>query len=219
MTAVSGWRRKEKPMTSPTNRLIIQLTPVIRLGTGVHRTVYRATGGRLGGRIGKAPIGLLTTTGRRSGQPRVAPLVYLADRGDWIVAASNGGRDVAPNWWANLRANTHAVFQIHGTRREVTAGEITGEERERLWQALIGIYSGYEIYRRKTTRHIPVIRLHPETSGVSLLDGRGKWDEVREEKGTNGARQRPRSMSSGVPSRTTPAGERAPSAHALLVGA
>ncbi len=149
-------------MTAPTSRLIIRLTPIIRLGTGAHRTVYRATGGRLGGRIGKAPMGLLTTTGRRSGQPRATPLVYLADGEDWIVAASNGGRDADPNWWVNLRANRRAVFQIRETRREVTAAEVTGEERERLWQALVGIYSGYDTYGRKTTRHIPVIRLHPE---------------------------------------------------------
>ena len=73
-------------MAGPTNRL------VVRLITAVHRAVYRATGGKLGGRMGKAPILLLTTTGRRTGKARTTPLMYGRDGQNWIVVASNGGR-------------------------------------------------------------------------------------------------------------------------------
>src|SRR5262245_64916153 len=67
--------------------------------------LYRASGGRIGGRIGRAPVLLLTTTGRRSGEPRTAPVVYLADGENVVVIGSNAGHSRTPAWSLNLKAH------------------------------------------------------------------------------------------------------------------
>src|SRR6476620_3675364 len=79
---------------------------------------------------------LLTTTGRKTGQPRTTPLLYLADGNRWVVVASNGGADWEPGWWLNLRAGSPATVAVNSTTTRVTGTEITGPERERMWQVL-----------------------------------------------------------------------------------
>ena len=143
-------------MAGPTNRL------VVRLITAVHRAVYRATGGKLGGRMGKAPILLLTTTGRRTGKARTTPLMYGRDGQDWIVVASNGGRSSHPQWWPNLVKGKRAIVQIGKQQNNVVATEVEGDERERLWAEMVSIYPGYASYQEQTSRSIPVVRLHPD---------------------------------------------------------
>src|SRR5438034_1014549 len=69
----------------------------------VHRMLYRLTGGRVGQKSAQGPMLLLTTTGRKSGQPRTQPLLYMPDGDNYVVVASNGGRDQPPAWWLNLR--------------------------------------------------------------------------------------------------------------------
>jgi deazaflavin-dependent oxidoreductase (nitroreductase family) len=132
----------------------------LRVISTVHRGVYRATGGRLGRRMGRAPVLLLTTTGSRSGRERTVPLLYIEDGGDWIVVASNGGRDEDPAWWRNLSANGKAAVQVAKTRTSVTASEVGAEERDEIWSRLVRMFPNYDEYRKKTQRTIPVVRLH-----------------------------------------------------------
>ena len=103
----------------------------------------------------------LTTTGRKSGRPRTTPLLYLAEPGRWIVVASNGGADWEPGWWLNLQAGSPASVQIGGTSTTVTAAEVTGPERDRLWTALNDKVFKYNGYQAKVSRQLAVVALTP----------------------------------------------------------
>ncbi len=132
-----------------------------RILGGLHRNVYRLTGGKVGARIANLPVLLLTTTGRKSGRPRTQPLTYARATEGYAVIASKGGAAQHPLWYLNLRANPLAEVTVGRETQEVRAREVEGEERERLWRQLADVYSGYDRYARKTSRRIPVIVLEP----------------------------------------------------------
>jgi F420H(2)-dependent quinone reductase len=121
--------------------------------------LYRATGGRVGGRVGQAPVLLLTTTGRKSGQQRTAPVVFLADGERLIVIGSNAGNATTPAWALNLRANPEAGVEVRRERRQVRARVAEGEERAQLWSKMNDQYAGFDDYRAKTSRDIAVFVL------------------------------------------------------------
>ena len=124
--------------------------------------VYRASGGRIGGRVRKtAPVLLLTTTGRKSGKPRTLPLLYLEDGGAYVVIASLGGAPKHPAWYLNLQANPAAEIEFGTRKLDVTASTAMPEERARLWPLAVQIYAPYEDYKAKTTREIPIVILTP----------------------------------------------------------
>jgi deazaflavin-dependent oxidoreductase (nitroreductase family) len=108
-----------------------------------------------------ADLLLLTTTGRRSGQPRTTPLLYLAETDRWIVVASNGGADWEPGWWLNLHAGSPATVEVDGRRTPVTGTEITGAERDRIWRLLNEKVFNYNTYQAKVSRQIAVVELTP----------------------------------------------------------
>jgi deazaflavin-dependent oxidoreductase (nitroreductase family) len=130
-----------------------------RILGGMHRRVYRLTGGKIGGRIGKLPVLLLTTIGRKSGKPRTQPLAYTRVGDGYAVIASKGGAAQHPLWYLNLRANRLAEVTVGRDTHEVRARDAEGEERERLWRALADLYPGYDRYAQKTSRRIPVVVL------------------------------------------------------------
>ena len=130
-----------------------------RILGGTHKCVYRLTGGKIGGRIGKLPVLLLTTIGRKSGQPRTQPLAYTRAGNGYAVIASKGGAHQHPLWYLNLRANPLAEVRVGRETRKVRARDAEGEERERLWRALADLYPGYDRYAQKTSRRIPVVVL------------------------------------------------------------
>jgi deazaflavin-dependent oxidoreductase (nitroreductase family) len=121
--------------------------------------LYRASRGRLMNKVGRAPVLLLTTTGRRSGQRRTAPVVYLADGERLIVIGSNAGNERTPAWALNLRANPDAQVETGGNRRAVRARVTAGEERAELWRRCNEQYAGFEDYKARTSRDIPVFVL------------------------------------------------------------
>jgi deazaflavin-dependent oxidoreductase (nitroreductase family) len=129
--------------------------------TRVNIALFRATGGRVGGRVGKAPILLLHHTGARSGRERVSPLIYLPDGDDLVIVASKGGVDRHPAWFHNLRAHPDTAVDVpREGRRSVRARVITDEaERARLWPLLDAIYPPYADYRGYTSREIPLVVL------------------------------------------------------------
>jgi F420H(2)-dependent quinone reductase len=138
---------------------------LVRLAThylgGLHRFLYRASGGRIGSHVWGLPIVLLTTKGRLSGRRRTVPLCSLRDGASFVVIASYGGLDRSPSWWLNLEDDPHATVQ-HGPRTQnVVAREATGDERARLWADLTTRAPGYLDYERRTSRHIPVVVLEP----------------------------------------------------------
>jgi len=123
--------------------------------------IYRATRGRLMNKVGRAPVMLLTSTGRRSGQPRTAPVLYLADGERLIVISSNGGNNHAPAWSYNLKANPDADVEIGSEHRRVRARVAEGEERAELWRKMNQQYAGFAQYDDTTSREIAVFVLDP----------------------------------------------------------
>jgi F420H(2)-dependent quinone reductase len=129
--------------------------------SAVHRVLYRATGGRAGGRIWGLSILLLTTTGRKSGRPRTTPLCFLPDGAALVVVASNGGMDWFPGWWLNLLDQPRATVEVGRERRAVVARRATPEEQTRLWAEITTIAPGYLKYQQRTRREIPLVLLEP----------------------------------------------------------
>jgi deazaflavin-dependent oxidoreductase (nitroreductase family) len=108
--------------------------------------IYRLSGGRLMHKVGDAPVLLLTTTGRKSGEPRTAPVVYL-ERGEAMVLIdTNAGNEKLPAWSHNLKAKPQAEVQIGRDKLAVTARVAEGAEREELWRACNDQYSGFDEY-------------------------------------------------------------------------
>lgn len=123
--------------------------------------LYKVTGGKRGGTFRKAPVALLTTTGRKSGQPRVSPLLYLRDGDRVIVVASRGGSDKHPLWYLNLKANPKVSVQIKDEVLNMTARDATEEERATLWPKLVQMYSDFDDYQSWTERKIPIVVCEP----------------------------------------------------------
>jgi len=123
--------------------------------------LYRASRGRLFGQLGGAPVLLLTTIGRRSGQTRTAPVVYRADHERLIVIGSNAGHKSAPAWSLNLEANPDAEVEVGSKRQKVRARVAAGEERTELWRKMNEMYGGFDDYSARTTRDIRLFVLEP----------------------------------------------------------
>jgi deazaflavin-dependent oxidoreductase (nitroreductase family) len=134
---------------------------IVNAAVALNTALYRMTGGRLGNRVKGAPVLLLDHVGRRSGQKRTVPLLYLQDGENLVIVASRGGSDAMPAWCLNLRANPRTTVQVGPRRREVLAREADAEEKARLWPRLVEMYPDYDAYQRRTDRQIPVIVLSP----------------------------------------------------------
>ncbi|MGD0704490.1 MAG: nitroreductase/quinone reductase family protein [Trebonia sp.] len=120
---------------------------------------FRASHGRVGDTFDGAPLLLLHTVGARSGQPRVNPVMYLADGDRYLVFASKAGADANPGWYWNLRANPDAAIEVGDETFAVRATELTGAERDEKYRIQSERYPGFAGYRQKTSRAIPVIAL------------------------------------------------------------
>ncbi len=118
--------------------------------------IYRLSRGRIFGNIGTAPVLLLTSTGRRSGQQRTAPVVFLADGERYVVIGSNAGNARTPAWSYNLQANPDAEIELRGARKLVRARVAEGDERDELWRKVNQMYEGFDDYDAKTSREIAV---------------------------------------------------------------
>ena len=123
--------------------------------------LYRLSGGRLMGKVNEAPVLLLTTTGRKSGQKRTAPVVYLADGDNLVVIGSNAGHSRTPAWSLNLQANPEAEVEVGRSRRTVRARVAAGDERADLWRRHNVQYSGFDEYEARTDRDIALFVLEP----------------------------------------------------------
>lgn len=135
---------------------------VIKAMSALNVWLYRATGGKLGGRFpGGAPLLLLTTIGRKSGEPRTSPLIYLADGDDLAIVASKGGMDHHPLWYSNLVAKPDVEVQVGRDKRRMRARTANAKEKARLWPKLVDIYPEYARYQERTEREIPVVILSP----------------------------------------------------------
>jgi deazaflavin-dependent oxidoreductase (nitroreductase family) len=136
--------------------------PLLRRAMGGHTAVYRATHGLVGHRFpGAPPMLLLDHVGVKSATKRTSPLVYGRDGEDLVLVASKGGYPKNPAWLHNLLAHPDTTVQVGSQTRTVHARVAAGEERERLWSLMVGVYPGYADYQKRTEREIPLVVLEP----------------------------------------------------------
>jgi F420H(2)-dependent quinone reductase len=137
-------------------------TTATKLITRTHIALYRKTGGKLGGRYRGSPVLLLTTTGRRSGQLRTMPVLYMVDGNRKVVVASYAGAEHHPGWYHNLLTQPEVTVQAGSTIQEMQAEVADPPERTRLWPSLVAMYPSYDDYQATTERELPVVILTPD---------------------------------------------------------
>lgn len=120
---------------------------------------FRANGGRVGGQFEGAPMLLLHTTGARSGQERVNPMMYLDFENRRFVFASKAGADTHPDWYHNLVAHPEVSVEAGTETYQATAVPVAGDERDRIYAEQARRYPGFADYAAKTSRVIPVVEL------------------------------------------------------------
>jgi F420H(2)-dependent quinone reductase len=125
--------------------------------------MYSLTGGRAYRGNADSPAGFLklTTTGRKSGKQRTTTLLFIRDGADYVITASNAGKQSNPGWYHNVRSNPQVTIQAHGTQIPVAAEVAGAEKRKELWARLIEIAPMYAGYEKNTQREIPMVILHP----------------------------------------------------------
>ena len=120
---------------------------------------FRTNGGKVGGQFEGADLLLLTTTGAKSGEPRLSPLAYLTIDGKTIIIGSYAGADIHPAWVHNLRANSRAHVEVGTTDYDVIARELPPAERDELYPKVVAAAPGFGDYQAKTSRVIPLFEL------------------------------------------------------------
>ena len=121
---------------------------------------FRANEGKVGGQFEGATLLLLTTTGAKSRQPRLAPLAYFAVDGKLIIIGSKAGADTNPDWVHNLRANPRAHIEVATDAYDVVSRELPPPERDELFDKVVAVAPGFGEYQSKTSRVIPLFELH-----------------------------------------------------------
>jgi len=120
---------------------------------------FRANSGVVGGPFEGATLLLLTTTGAKSGQPRLSPLAYLTIDGTMIIVGSKAGADTNPHWVHNLRANPRAHVEVGTDAYDVVARELPDDERDAAYPKIVEVAPGFGDYQSKTSRVIPLFEL------------------------------------------------------------
>jgi deazaflavin-dependent oxidoreductase (nitroreductase family) len=135
---------------------------LFRAFTSVHRALFDATNGRIGGRASGMPVVALTTTGRTTGKLRTTMLTSPLQHGDVVMLiASFGGDDREPAWCKNLRANPAVEITMLGQKRAMRAHVADTAERANLWPTITAAHPNYAGYQLKTSREIPIVILNP----------------------------------------------------------
>ncbi len=139
-----------------------QTRTFIKLMSRAQTFVFKKSGGRIGNKFLRgAAVGILTTTGRKTGQRRESPLLFLQEGRRIVLVASYGGRANAPMWYLNLKANPAVTFQTQNEVLTLTARDATDQERAEYWPKLDAIYADYANYRSWTDRKIPIVICDP----------------------------------------------------------
>jgi deazaflavin-dependent oxidoreductase (nitroreductase family) len=144
--------------------------------TDAHLELYQRTDGAEGhyvdfSRVGasaETPCLILKTTGRKSGEAKLLPLIYGQDGSRFVIVASKGGAPKHPAWYLNLAANPEVGFQVGSKKYKGKASTATGAERERLFRMMAGVFPPYDAYQARTDREIPVVVLEPQAEVQSL---------------------------------------------------
>jgi len=152
--------KKEARPYTPTEERIASV--VVKWMSKANTWIFRATGGKLGNKFLRgAPVCLVTTIGRKTGEPRIAPLLYLEDGPNVVLVASKGGMSHHPLWYRNMQANPTVEVEIGTEKRRMTARTASDAEKAALWPRLVAMYPDYDDYQARTTRNIPVVICSP----------------------------------------------------------
>jgi deazaflavin-dependent oxidoreductase (nitroreductase family) len=123
--------------------------------------LYERTGGAEGATMRGKPVIILTSRGVKSGKIRKTPLMRVEHEGTYAVVASQGGAPEHPTWYHNLVADPHVELQDGPVRQDLTARELTGDEKATWWERAVAAWPDYANYQKKTDRQIPVFVLEP----------------------------------------------------------
>jgi deazaflavin-dependent oxidoreductase (nitroreductase family) len=126
--------------------------------------LYESSGGKEGTTLRDVPVIILTTKGVKSGKIRKSPLMRVEYDGSYAAVASLGGAPKHPVWYYNVVADPHVELQDGAVKQDMTAREVTGEEKAQWWERAIAAWPDYAEYQRKTDRQIPVFVLEPLTA-------------------------------------------------------
>jgi len=135
--------------------------PDLALVGDEHVRRYRETGGEVGYLWNGVPTLLLTTKGRRTGEPRTSALIFARDGEDYLVVASMGGAPRHPQWYRNITAHPEAEIQVRADRLPVVGRTASVEDKPRLWRIVTGVWPNYDVYQTRTERDIPIVVLSP----------------------------------------------------------
>ena len=102
---------------------------------------------------------ILTTTGRKTGEPRPTPLIYGTAGDDYLIVASKGGADEPPAWYLNLQEHPEVTLQVKADKFTARARTATAEEKPEMWKTMTAEWPAYDDYQKKTERQIPVVVL------------------------------------------------------------
>jgi deazaflavin-dependent oxidoreductase (nitroreductase family) len=138
---------------------IARMNPMFKLFVKGHVWLYRFSNGKRGAKMGRLPVLLLTTRGRKSGAQRTVPVVPFHEAGETYVIASMGGQPQHPAWFFNLKANPDVEVQLGQDRWRARAEELPTERRNDIWQRIVAAMPNFGEYQKKTSRMIPVVRL------------------------------------------------------------
>lgn len=126
--------------------------------------LYESSSGAKGNTMRGKPVIILTSRGAKSGKIRKTPLMRVEHDGHYAVVASQGGAPEHPTWYHNLVADPHVELQDGAVRQDMTARELTGDEKAAWWEHAVAAWPDYANYQKKTDREIPVFVLEPQTS-------------------------------------------------------
>ncbi len=145
-----------KSLNSPTTKFIIKWM------SRAQTFLYKRSGGKVAGSfLQGTPVALLTTTGRKTGEPRVSPLLFLREGDRVVLVASQGGAAKHPMWYLNLKADPKITVQIKDEVLYLTARDATEQERVEYWPKLVEMYSSFDDYQAWTDRVIPIVICDP----------------------------------------------------------
>lgn len=125
--------------------------------------LFERTNGAEGQYLHGAHCIILTNRGAKSGRIRKSPLIRVTDGSDYAIVGSMGGAPTSPNWVTNVRADPHVELQDGPVRKDYTAREVTGAERDTWWKVATEAWPAYDDYQAKTGRVIPVFVLEPDS--------------------------------------------------------
>lgn len=147
-------------MTEPTQGPVYRPADLSLLGAE-HVRVYRETNGETGYLWNGVPILLLTSKGRRTGEPRTIPIIFTPYDKSYVIMASKGGSPTHPKWYLNVLAEPRVQVQVKAERFAVVARTAESPERELIWAEALKSWPNYAVYQSRTTRRIPVVVLDP----------------------------------------------------------